>query len=431
MDEAKLVFDNLLAQWAIILGTIDNEADTRFKIIDMNLGDVLGWNRLGDFSLEAYSPAGFADYIMYADNRARMVVEAKKASTILLNTRVNSVQYLTAKSVGLKNAQAGMSQAQSYCVDNGVNFSVLSSGTEWIAYWATRKGKKPSEGKVIVFPTLESISQDFSIFWDLFSKTAVMEERYEALIVEAEGMPVQAAEIMRPILRSNELKLLQKSKLAHDLDGVFRRFFTKMTGDEDPEMLTRCFVESKESREADVSLDKISNTLLNRLETMSSENGDQLQEKMGHAIDSHLGEYVLIIGNKGAGKSTFIDRFFTLVLAKHFRERCVVIRVDVGDAAGDTEHIVEWLDRELLNTVEKQIFSDGRATYEQLQGVFYSEYQRWRDGPHKILYGTNKAAFKEKFGEYLEQMRTNDPHSYVIALLNDIVVNRKKCLVLY
>lgn len=432
MDEAKAIFDELCVKWKGRLETIDNEADTRFQLIDLILTDVLGWERLGDFSNEVYSESGFADYILNADSRPRMVVEAKRAANMLIDNHVSNVQYLMAKSVGLKSAQAGMRQAQGYCVDNGVSFSVLTSGVEWIGYWATRIGKKPSEGKVVAFPSLESIAGDFAIFWDLFSKQAVLENRYQAVIAEAEGISIQMAETLRPLFRSNDLKLLKKSQLAHDLDGVFRKFFTKMTGDDDPEMLTHCFVESKESREADISLDKISSTLLNRLETMSSENGSQLEHKIENAVDSMHGEFVLIIGNKGAGKSTFIDRFFTLVLAKHLRERCIVLRIDVGDSAGDTDGVVPWLDKELLLAVEHEMFSNSRASYEQLQGIFYSEYQRWRDGPHKILYTNNKDEFKQKFGEHLEKIRGQDPHTYILALLNDIVKNRKKmpCIVL-
>jgi len=431
MDDAKVKFDALCSVWASKRPNIDNEANTRFQLIDTILTEILGWDKLGDFNLEAYGESGFADYILRADSRDRMVVEAKRSGSMLIDTHVSKVQYLTAKSSGLKTAQPGLLQSQGYCIDNGVHFAVLTNGLEWIAYWAIRKGTKPAEGKVIVFPSLDSISNEFSVFWDLFSRDAVIEERYQVVIKESEGITIQSAEILKPILRDGDYKLLTKSKLAHDLDGLFKQFFSSMSGDADREMVEKCFVESKESREADVSLEKISSTLINRLESMSSESGIELVERLENAVDSQNGEFVLIIGNKGAGKSTFIIRFFRQILSKNLLERCVVLSVDVGKSTGHKDSIVPWLDKQLLDALEVTLFSNGRATYEQLQGIFYSEYQRWRDGPHKILYESNKVAFKEKFGDHLEQMRRDDPHTYIVSLLSDVISNRKKmpCLV--
>lgn len=230
---------------------------------------------------------------------------------------------------------------------------------------------------------------------------------------------------------NNDIKFLQKNKLALDLDRVFKEFFSSMAGDNDPEMLAQCFVESKESKEADINLEKIATSLIGRLELMSSEEGQQLQWKMQNAVESKHGDFVLIIGNKGAGKTTFIDRFFRLVLPSQLKESCTVIRIDVGDSTGDTSTIVSWLDQQILHTLEQTLFENGNATNDQLQGIFYSEYCRQKVGPFKALYDTNKVAFKIKFGEYLEELRSNQIHIYIERLLKDIVDNRQKmpCLV--
>jgi predicted type IV restriction endonuclease len=94
LDEGKVAFDELITQWEPVLKTIDNEADTRFKLIDQILSNVLGWHRLADFSLEKYGESGYADYVLAADGRDRMVVEAKRASSVLVGTRAKSTQYL-------------------------------------------------------------------------------------------------------------------------------------------------------------------------------------------------------------------------------------------------------------------------------------------------------------------------------------------------
>ena len=397
LDEGKEAFESLRLQWEPRLKEIDNEADTRFKLIDQILHKVLGWNILGDFSLERYSQSGFADYILSADGRDRMVVEAKRAGAALVDTHAKSTQYLAVKSAALKDAQTGLTQAQNYCMNNGITFAVLTSGLEWIAYLAIREqGRKPSEGKLIVFPSLESISQDFSQFWDLFSRQAVLEDTYKIRIREVEGFRIQPLEELKPILKPNDRKFLAKSQLALDLDKVFKEFFSSMAGQNDPEMLAQCFVESKESKEADVNLETIANSLIGQLELMSSDEGEQLQRRMQSAVESKRGEFVLIIGNKGAGKTTFVDRFFRLVLPTNLRESCTLIRVDVGDHTGELSTIVSWLDQQILLMLEQNLFERGIATNEQLQGIFYSEYCRWKEGPYKFLYERDKTEFKIK-----------------------------------
>ncbi|MHB8369068.1 MAG: AAA family ATPase [Leptospirales bacterium] len=432
LDEAKAAFDKLRVEWAPILKTIDNEANTRFKLIDQILNLVLGWHKLEDFSLEKHSESGYADYVLSADGRDRMVVEAKSKGDVLVDTSAKSIQYLAVKSAALKNAQVGLNQAQGYCVSTGTIFAVLTSGIEWVAYLAIREhGKKPSEGKVIVFPSLDAISQEFSQFWDLFSRQAVLEERFKVRIHEVEGLRIQSSEVLKPLLKTSDIRFLPKNKLALDLDRVFKEFFSSMAGENDPEMLAQCFVDSKESKEADINLEKIASSLIGQLELISSEEGRQLQQKMQNAIEAKHGDFVLIIGNKGAGKTTFIDRFFRLVLPSRLKESCTLIRIDVGDSTGDPSTIVSWLDQQILHTLEQTLFENGIATYDQLQGIFYSEYCRQKNGPFKILYDTNKDSFKIKFGEYLDELRTNQIHTYIEQLLRDIVNNRKKmpCLV--
>jgi hypothetical protein len=50
-------------------------------------------------------------------------------------------------------------------------------------------------------------------------------------------------------------------------------------------MLAKCFVESKESRAADESLEKITNNLLNRIDVVNSQEGAELQDEIRSAIE--------------------------------------------------------------------------------------------------------------------------------------------------
>jgi predicted kinase len=64
---------------------------------------------------------------------------------------------------------------------------------------------------------------------------------------------------------------------------------------------------------------------------------------------------VLLIGNKGAGKSTVTDRFFHQVLPLSLREKCVLARVDLGEYHGDAKGIVGWAILQLRTLLENGV----------------------------------------------------------------------------
>ena len=326
----------------------------------------------------------------------------------------------------------GVDQARKYCMDHGVSFAVVTTGFEWIFFVAIRTdGNTHSDGQAIVFPNLDCISENFATFHDLLSKTGFGQELIRVRLQEAEGLEIQHVEELYSILEPNRIRLLQKSDMAADIDRVFNEFFSTMSGDNNPEMLAKCFVETRESKEADATLDKITRTLTNQIEVVDGRQGTALARHIEAAVESRRGEFVLIIGNKGAGKTTFIDRFFRLVLERQLREKCLVARVDLADSTGDFDSLTNWIVEYLKVSLERELFNQETPTYEELQGVFWKEYNRWRIGEHKFLYKTDRDQFKIEFGKHVYDIVEQHPEQYVIALMNHAVRGRKllPCLV--
>ena len=430
VDAAYNSFAALKEGWDKCRPGLHSEQDVRFNVIDRMLTEVLGWAH-SDIKTEPNVESGYVDYLVTHRGRNRLVVEAKRASALLVDTAIERVANYQLGGAALRSAKDGVSQAQRYCSSTGVQFAGLTTGFEWIAFWAVRSdGRPPTEGKAIVFPNLNSIGDNFALFYDLFSPEGILNQLYQVRINEAEGLHTRHVETLHTATDESEIVLRAKSSLAADLEQIYRRFFTTISGDNDPEMLAKCFVETKESREADVTLKKITSTLLNRIDVLSSQ-GTELETQIREAIETSHGEYVLIIGNKGAGKSTFIDRFFRLVLDRPLRGRCLILRVDLADSPGDTNMIVHWLTQRLKAALERELFRDGTPTYEELQGVFIKDYDRWRIGERKFLYENEKDAFKVQFGEFMARIIDDDPNRYVRILLEHAVGGRRlmPCLI--
>jgi energy-coupling factor transporter ATP-binding protein EcfA2 len=424
IDSAKERFDTICEELKQNNIPLETEQDVRFQIIDRILVEVLGWDREG-IRTEPHVDSGYVDYLISTEGRNRFVVEAKRVSKLLIDTHQPRMASYKVSGPAIQSAMKGMEQAQRYCTDTAVLFSALTTGIEWIGFWAVRTdGIPPKEGKAIVFPSLEAIEQKFATFYDLFSRQGILDNLYQVHIHEAEGLQVSQGEILEPVIEFSERRLLNKTSLLRDLESVYRSFFSTISG-EDPDMLAQCFVESKESRAADESLEKISRNLLNKVDIVNSEQGTELANQMRESIDLQKGEFVLIIGNKGAGKSTFIDRFFRLVLDSKLREGCLVLRLDLADSDGNQSTISDWLVSKLKIELETNLFKDNYPTYEDLQGIFFQEYRRLSEGEYKPMYQRDKNEFKEKFGEIIGKIIENKPQEYVRHLIKNAISSRK------
>ncbi|MGL4501357.1 MAG: AAA family ATPase [Planktothrix sp.] len=424
IDKSQEEFNQLCEELNHLDLFIETEQDARFQIIDRILL-ILGWNRQ-EIRTEPHTDSGYVDYLLSVRNRNKFVVEAKRTSKLLIDTYQQKMNWYQADGPALKSAKEGLEQAQRYCSEVGVVFSALTTGKEWIGYWAIRTdGTLPKKGKAIVFPSLKIIQENYAIFYDLFSPEGIKENLYKARIYEAEGnRQINSNEILEPVINLDKRAFLPKSILLRDLETIYGSFFSTISG-EDPDMLINCFVESQESKAADESLEKITKNLLNKIDVLNSEKGVELENEIRSAIAYKKGEFVLIIGNKGSGKSTFIDRFFRQTLDKQLRKYCVVLRLDLANSDGNEKNISDWLNKKLKDELETNLFKDKYPTYSDLQGIFFDEYKRWIAGSHKPLYERDKDAFKEQFGYFVYDIISKNPQEYVNKLLNHAISSRK------
>ncbi|WP_219584244.1 hypothetical protein, partial [Vibrio parahaemolyticus] len=153
-------------------------------------------------------------------------------------------------------------------------------------------------------------------------------------------------------IEPSEINILQKSPIAFDLEKILNSFFTQLIGDENAEIKEECFVESNESRIADYSLEKITNSVLNNLphdnNRVGSELSDLIEGNVQAEMPSDSDLSVFIVGPTGSGKTTYIDRFFSKILPKSTREHCLTININCLDASGDASATVSWLTEAII-----------------------------------------------------------------------------------
>lgn len=350
------------------LGAAPNEADTRFKALDRILLDVLGWQHDAIFT-EPPTGSGFIDYLVKAGSgRNLFVIEAKKAGLLAPETKSNDKMNIALDGPVAKPMREGIRQALSYANEQGVPTAVLTDGYTWLFFRASRMdGRPPLKGKGILFPSWKAVTEYFVPFSELLSPRAVLDKRHIAHLNDAEGYTVSEAEQQFTVFPPNEAKMRPRDPMASDAAELFAQFFSRLSNDQDKEMLRDCFVETAESHKADLELEKIIQNVLNNVSAISTNRGGALQDQLERAIASQRAETILLIGNKGSGKSTFIDRFFGDILPPALRKKCLLARVDLADSTGSASAI-DWCILQLRDALEKGITAGDVPDYDELQG---------------------------------------------------------------
>jgi hypothetical protein len=285
-----------------------NESDTRLKILDRVLFEVLGWKHEAVFT-EPPTASGYIDYLLtVGDKRGAMVVEAKKVGRLTPATKSTDLMTVALSGPVVKPLLAGIKQAMNYAVENGVAAAAVTDGNTWLFFKASRTdGTPPLEGKGVLFPTFDSVVKEFGKFAELLGLDAVRRRRHLAHLNEAEGLTVAEAEQQFPVLDPTDARMRQRDPLASDAALLFSQFFSRLSDDQDREMLRDCFVETNESRKADLELEKIIQRVANNISALHTGQGGALQQELERTMTSRRSETILLVGNKGAGKSTFID----------------------------------------------------------------------------------------------------------------------------
>ena len=402
-----------------------NESATRFRVLDRILIEGLGWKH-DNIEVEAAVTDGFIDYTLCApDGTALAVIEAKRVGRLQVGSASAASSSLALRGTVLKTILAPIRQALGYAAERGVPIACVTDGRSWLFFQTNRRdGRGPLEGKGLFFPSLPSILNNFPRFHDLLSPSGIAQRLSLAQLNRAEGLVASGEEEQAFVSPPDAGRLHERSGLAQDASLLFKQFFSKITNDSDPEMLTECFVETGESQKADLELQKITQKLLNGIVQLDTQESKALQGEVERALSTFQSDTVLIVGNKGAGKSTYLTRFFGTILPPQLRNSCVLLRVSLEKCPrNERDRLSEWALRQLRDQVEMAVCKGERASFDELRGVFFSEYQRQRDGSLEHLYKSDPTAFRAQFGGYLERYRENEPEGYVKAFLDRAVAS--------
>jgi hypothetical protein len=169
-----------------------NEAETRLKVINTVLFDVLDWGK-NEVEVEKYCrEVGFADYVLSPFDTITLVLEAKRAG---IPFTVPEAKFKTEPvGFGLLEAEckeAGLSlrQALGYAASLGSRYIAVTNGNQWLFALTYVQSQSVEERQVIVFDSLESVRDNFRRFWSCFGKVPISTNEVYPLLLESRKKP--------------------------------------------------------------------------------------------------------------------------------------------------------------------------------------------------------------------------------------------------
>jgi len=339
-----------------------SESDSRAKIIDPIFKDCLGWDEK-DITREEHVHAGFIDYIFKVDDRPMFVLEVKKVGrSFILAEAYKKRRYKIDGAISTdRKISEAIEQAHRYSGEIGTIYAIVSNGLQFIIFQSFKRCGKWRDGFCVVFASFDDIVHNFSLFFNILSKQAVVGGSFKKHIAEE----VVSLEFKRALdFVHNESAVCGRNLLAARLAPVIKHIFKDLTEDSQIDVLRNCYVLQKQIYDTDAVLmsnfDKLpyyaKQYNINWFKETEREAGDfQLSfEKCREFLktEAPLGSVIMLLGGIGAGKTTFVHHFFKIALTN--REDILWFYVDFGVSPPDLEKIEAFIYESIVRDYQER-----------------------------------------------------------------------------
>ena len=387
-----------------------NEAMTRYHVIDTVLEQVLAWPKL-EISVEDYADGEFRDYVLGNPERS-LVVEAKKFGHHFdkpAGVSTGKIKIKTFQEYSTNNHKA-VEQLLKYCQSSGIAVGLLTNGHQFLGFLASRSdGKKPIDGDAMYFENLNSVVDSFNSFWDSFSKDGILAKNIHRKLGNDRNL------IPPPLPLSSRISSYPGYRIGTAMETDLRilgdLFIQDVIREEavTDDFLMNCYCSSGAlSQYASVSKEILRTryALLEDGEKIESATGKEganpkfAQDLLGSALTRRP---IVLLGDVGVGKSIFLKHFFRID-ARELLEKTYVFYIDFLQHSG--------LGDDVSNHVVKII----KECLEQDYGIDIHE-----DRFVKSVYNKEINAFKRGIFGSLEQ---EDPAKFrgeEIAMLQQLI----------
>lgn len=384
IDQAKQSFEVFKTEYQAYKDTDLTEADTRSKLLDDLFKNVLGWKE-NDIDREKFVQVGYYDYL-FSIPGFQFVIEAKKQFVeFTLPIKHKNLSLGTFKG---SNPDV-VKQIRQYLFEVGLQFGVISNGRQFIvSKFINSDGSDWQKNKCIIFNGIDDIENRFVEFYNLLSRYTIVEKGCIILFDENETR----GQIILSSLANKDEELV-RNDLSSNLNPILNEVFSEIYKYEildNREFIEECFIENEEIKKNKSDIEKLFGDRPPRLTEVSQVRntknlaGQIKQELEKHPIglrDIEPPRPIIIVGSKGAGKTTFINFLFKLSFSADFLKKRPFVYIDFRRyVEEDISRINQVVIKDSLNALYENYPEFELHTQKVLKRIYLTEIKRNDEG---------------------------------------------------
>jgi hypothetical protein len=409
-----------------------SEEDTRANILDRVLHEVLGWPRDCVYR-EVYVNPGFLDYEL-SIGKPTVVIEAKKSGvSFVFPFRKKYPKSLKVGGVLStdKEIRKAVEQTQRYCSDKGIGFGVATNGYAFVIFRALVEGMPWRERNAYVFASIKEVEERFTEFWNLLSYPAVSAGKLREAFLPVGGEGRGFSRPVEMILDADAN--YNRNPINVALRPYVSKFFGDIAAQDDIEILERCYVRTVPLQIIDESLklmikDTIPEFASSAVQIRMSreERGGQVEREVRRVVEGKraTGTVILIMGGIGSGKSTFLKRFFKVVIDDLVGADgpALEIYLDFSGAPELLDELRGFFWSKLCDVLKSRL--PNITQKETLERLFRTEMEVIGN-----IYADDEDGCRKKMAERLEELFSNRERLSVAALRHAVSEGRMPIMV--
>lgn len=322
----KELVDDLVNTYAKLSLHSANEAETRKKLIDRVLEQVLGWTDDDISYEERVSEDGsttFADYIIRTADIS-ILIEAKRIGKSFSLVPDKKKVKLSGSFLHGETGDA-IKQAREYCRKKSIPFAVVTNGSQWVLFPAVRTDSVSfSDSNAIIFDSIErALGEELAEFTDLLSRSGVIEGN---LAVQLIGRNTDQFEERRlnKFFKGGHSK--RENPIYSLIENEVITAFSDSIISSDNDLLDKCYVKNSDRTKFDSRIqmhlqkrEPLFSTQPKR--PMRKRESDSLVDAINAAYKNHRPLAILILGTVGTGKTTFLQYTRRVASSRYFEKR--------------------------------------------------------------------------------------------------------------
>lgn len=437
-ENCRSNLENIKSEFDELKSSDLNEANTRFRLIDCILMDCLNWEKT-DISCEDSYEGKYTDYILSLF-RSVAVVEAKKSGNYFELPVGKQSLFQPLKSVykDNKNIKEAIDQVMGYCHKRSIQIGILCNGWQLIAFIANRNDSVPPlQGNALIIPSLDIFISEFKTIWNCLSKTGFETEYLQKMLLGKSEIELPS-KLSSTIYQYPGIK--NRNPFQIELEIISDLVLEDVIKEKEieKEFLTSCYCKSGALSNYSLVSKEILSTRYNYL----FEDGDRkaslqqiatkkgLSEELVELFANSLSKRpVLLVGDVGVGKSTFID-YLRLVEAPKVFEKAISFKIDLGSRA----IIALDMKRAIIGLIKEQLSEIYDIDVEEddfVRHCYFQELHKFKSNIRvKRLYEINSDKALEKEIEFLTE-KVEDEVEHLKASLSYICKNQSKQIIIF